>query len=132
MEGVRALLRQAEEAGLTVGVDGNELVIRGPRRAGWIARRLLARKAVVIEALRGRPPGLDTLQTRARRLRGQDGTVGETPLPGHRAHAHAPSACPWCRGFAWWRSIHGVVVCGNCHPPAIPKLVLGWLEPHEN
>ena len=36
--------------------------------------------------------------------------------------------CPWCHRFAWWRSVHGVVVCGNCHPPARPELVAEWLK----
>ncbi len=31
--------------------------------------------------------------------------------------------CPWCGRRAWWRSIHGAVVCGYCHPPAVPGLV---------
>ncbi len=35
------------------------------------------------------------------------------PAPGHRL----------------WRSIHGVVVCGDCHPPATPNLVAEWLPP---
>ena len=31
--------------------------------------------------------------------------------------------CYWCGRRAWWRSIHGAVVCGYCHPPAVPGLV---------
>jgi len=34
------------------------------------------------------------------------------PAPGHRL----------------WRSIYGVVVCGTCHPPAVPRLVAKWIE----
>ena len=36
--------------------------------------------------------------------------------------------CPWCGRREWWRSIHGVVVCGHCHPPAVPGLVVEWLD----
>src|SRR5262245_13487184 len=45
----------------------------------------------------------------------------------------SPSArdrlCPACRRYAWWLSIHGMVVCGRCHPPASSELVRGWLDP---
>ncbi len=38
-------------------------------------------------------------------------------------------------GHRLWRSVHGVVVCGDCHPPSIPDLVSEWLpitkgDPH--
>ncbi len=46
------LLQEASAAGLTVLADGDRLVIRGPRSADAIARRLLAHKAAVIAALR--------------------------------------------------------------------------------
>ena len=29
---------------------------------------------------------------------------------------------------ARWRSVHGVLVCGECHPPASPGLVAEWLR----
>ncbi len=45
------LLQEAEAAGLTVRVDGDRLVVRGPKSAADIAERLLDRKAEVIEAL---------------------------------------------------------------------------------
>ena len=40
MEAV-SLLREAEDAGLVVHVDGDRLVVRGPKSAGAIAERLL-------------------------------------------------------------------------------------------
>jgi len=41
---------------------------------------------------------------------------------------HVPhDTCYWCGRSVFWRSIHGVVVCGNCHPPAIPSLVAEWI-----
>ncbi len=45
------LLQEAEAAGLSVRVDGDRLVVRGPKSAADIAERLLDRKAEVIEAL---------------------------------------------------------------------------------
>jgi hypothetical protein len=50
MDGV-ALLADAKAASLTVRVDGDLLVIRGPRAADTTARMLLAYKPEVIAAL---------------------------------------------------------------------------------
>ena len=25
--------------------------------------------------------------------------------------------CPICGAFSWWLSLHGVLICGVCHPP---------------
>ncbi len=49
--GAVSLLQEAEAAGLSVRVDGERLVVRGPKSAGAIAERLLDHKAEVIEAL---------------------------------------------------------------------------------
>ncbi len=46
-----SLLQEAEAAGLAVRVEGDRLVVRGPKSAGAIAERLLDHKAEVIEAL---------------------------------------------------------------------------------
>ena len=40
-----------------------------------------------------------------------------------------PAVCFACRGRRLWRSIHGVVTCARCHPPASPHLVAEWLGP---
>ncbi len=45
------LLQEAEAAGLTVRVEGDRLVVRGPKSAGAIAERLLDHKAEVIKTL---------------------------------------------------------------------------------
>src|SRR5262245_22490124 len=50
MDGL-TLLEQARSAGLTVIIQGDKLVIRGPRRAGPLAEQLLARKGEVMDAL---------------------------------------------------------------------------------
>ncbi len=47
-----ALLAGARAAGLHVVADGDRLVIQGPRSAAPLAKRLLAAKPAVIEALR--------------------------------------------------------------------------------
>ena len=44
----------------------------------------------------------------------------------------ANRACAACRERRFWRSIHGVVVCGLCHPPAALRLVERWLTEPEN
>ncbi len=40
-------------------------------------------------------------------------------------------ACFACNARRTWRSIHGVTVCGLCHPPASPKLVAEWIDPED-
>jgi hypothetical protein len=39
----------------------------------------------------------------------------------------AAMACISCGSRAWWRSIHGAVVCGRCHPPVSAAVVAEWL-----
>ena len=34
--------------------------------------------------------------------------------------------CPACKGHLWWHSVHGSVICAQCHPPASPALVKSW------
>ena len=36
--------------------------------------------------------------------------------------------CYACKTSRFWLSIHGVIVCGLCHPPASPDLVDKWIE----
>ena len=45
-------------------------------------------------------------------------------------HATTPAkiVCYACRTSSFWRSIHGPLVCGVCHPPASPELVDKWIE----
>ena len=49
-----------------------------------------------------------------------------------RAETHPATKkviCYACKTSSFWRSIHGPLVCGHCHPPASPKLVEEWIEP---
>jgi hypothetical protein len=50
MDGLR-LLRRARDAGLAVEVEGDKLVIRGPKRAEPVARLLIDHKPAVMAAL---------------------------------------------------------------------------------
>lgn len=52
MDGL-ALLTEARAAGLCVAAEGGRLVIRGPRRAEAMARRLMEHKGDVMTALAG-------------------------------------------------------------------------------
>ena len=49
--GCVSLLDEARAAGLTLRADGDKLIIRGPRSAEPVARRLIDRKAEVLAAL---------------------------------------------------------------------------------
>jgi hypothetical protein len=50
MDGL-TLLQEARAVGLKVMVEGDRLKIKGPRRAESFAKRLIAQKPVVLEAL---------------------------------------------------------------------------------
>jgi hypothetical protein len=50
--GAVALLRRAISAGLSVGIESDDLVVRGPKRLEALARELLADEPAVIAALR--------------------------------------------------------------------------------
>ncbi len=39
-----------------------------------------------------------------------------------------PLVCFACHERRFWLSIHGVTICGLCHPPADEKLVAAWIE----
>lgn len=36
--------------------------------------------------------------------------------------------CNTCRGRRFWVSVYDVIICGTCHPPAMPSLVKRWIE----
>ncbi len=62
MDGIM-LLHRAREAGLKIEVEGDKLIVRGPRRLEPLARRLLDRKPEILAAL------------------GAGAGAGETPAP---------------------------------------------------
>ena len=51
MVGIATMLAEARADGLDVGVDGDRLVVRGPRRCEARAKALLARKVEVMAAM---------------------------------------------------------------------------------
>ncbi|MDI6894842.1 MAG: hypothetical protein QME70_09605 [Bacillota bacterium] len=40
-------------------------------------------------------------------------------------------SCYVCGGSRWWLSRYAVLVCGVCHPPAVPELVDRWMGEEE-
>jgi hypothetical protein len=107
MEGL-TLLREARAAGLSLARDGEDLVIRGPRRAEPVARLLLSRKAEVIQAL------ADATGWPAR----------HSEALSHWRALHPEHEAVW---LAWaelqvrWHKLHGELVpadlCGGCRRP---------------
>ena len=55
MDGI-ALIVEAAAAGLSIRLDGDRVVIRGPKSADAVARRLLANKPAVVAVLRKQSP----------------------------------------------------------------------------
>jgi membrane-associated PAP2 superfamily phosphatase len=97
MDGV-TLLSEGRAAGLTIMADGGRLVIRGPRSADAVARRLLAHKAVVLATLAA-----------------DDGSScpWEAMEPG--------PGCPVCGSLEQWQDGRGCRRCGVCEADALDK-----------
>ena len=57
MDGM-TLIKEARSVGLTVTAEGDRLVIRGPKSAEPVARRLIENKPVVMQALASSSPEL--------------------------------------------------------------------------
>lgn len=132
MDGLK-LICEAKAAGLRLRVDGDRLVIRGPRSAGPIAERVLANKDEVLAAMRGTAP------TNAEPIMPQTSTLGDDgawlavlagdPEPAAVRVVSGAGACYWCGRSDWWRSKAwpDVIRCGNCCPPA-PWVPVDWLN----
>jgi hypothetical protein len=158
MDGL-TLLTDATAAGLTIHVDGDRLVIRGPRAADTLARRLLEHKLEVVAAL-GRLaltstelpkpdeppyPGWVLRPDVTGRLGWEPPDLPESrrwwarcsfdDLPMFPRVATRPGTgpCGWCGRSEWWRSIlcPDVVRCGWCSPPA-PGVAVEWLSRPES
>jgi|GEM_PF-6758335 len=80
------LLLEARAAGLTVTVQADRLVIRGPKSAAPLARKLIDSKPDVMALLR--PPPLRDVQ--------------------HRKAG--------CTSQRWWLHVWGEYCCGDCFP----------------
>jgi hypothetical protein len=110
------LLAEAWEAGLVVEAEGDKLVIRGPKQAEPVARRLIAQKPEVIVAL------AETAEWRARH---------REALAHWRAALHPE---PEAARLAWgememrWHRLHGARVptfrCVGCGEPMSDRALL--------
>ena len=49
-----------------------------------------------------------------------------------RSPVQADVVCYACKARRFWRSNHGAVVCGTCHPPVAPERVERWLPGDES
>jgi hypothetical protein len=125
MDGM-TLLQEARAAGLAVNVEGDKLVIRGPRRAEAVAMRLLKYKPDVLAALRGEqastwPPVW----------------VGRQIKAGRQTSPSTSQVCPRCKAQEHVdHEIHGGASvrrdCARCGRfRSFPKWY-GVLDPSEN
>jgi len=115
MDGL-TLLTEAWAAGLSVHADGARLVIRGPKSADAVARRLLAHKAVVLPALTGgngntTPPNPEK----------NGGSVDvDGPCPWDEATDPGPP-CRVCGSVEHWQDAMGGGHCQRCEVETLDK-----------
>ncbi len=107
MDGL-TLLKEAKSAGLDVLADGDRLVIRGPRSAEAIARRLLAHK----------PDVMDALAAESAAVPESPGLLLQCIEPDEDA---APRPCATCGGSDLWESLLGVWRCRHCDAAALAR-----------
>lgn len=96
------IVTKIERIGGHVFLEGDRLKARVPEshpEARALVEELRTQKAEVIRLLREVPP---------------------------RADLSEPERCCYCRGFIFWASVYGVMVCAACHPPASPNVVRAW------
>ena len=95
-----SLVRDLRVRGVRLEAKGGRLVVDAPK--GLLSDRDLAQlrsqKSTIIKML---------------------ATVAEPDGPRLRCFA--------CRESRFWVSVHGVTVCGICHPPASSNLVARWV-----
>lgn len=101
MDGVM-LLEDAHSAGLTVRVDGDRLVLRGPPSAEAVAKKLLWHKGDVMKAMTA-SMALTVVET------GNDTDLGPQDLP----------PCPSCGSLELWQDLLGGWHCQRCNAVAL-------------
>lgn len=107
------LLSEALAAGLTVLVNGERLVVRGPRSAEVMARRLLEYKVEVMRALAA--PAATYKPTVA------DPVVYQAD-PGDRDEVlEVLAPCPTCGSLDLWQTIAGNWRCQHCEAAALRR-----------
>lgn len=89
--------------------------------------------AVDVRLLRLADPGLDESYTPLSDLtaslavgEGKNEDVFDVNRP--EDTTAGPGVCFSCKGTRRWLSVHGVLLCGTCHPPADRRLVVWWPE----
>ena len=115
-------LTAVTQADSPTGNTGNTLVVGAPdgEAVTPVTQRPLAlgNRDVV-------PQGIDTGRVSETVTPVTPVTQKEEPLP-HAWETPAVSwRCPLCHGTRRWRSVHGVLICAPCHPPADAALVAG-------
>ena len=90
------LLADAQAAGLSVRAAGDRLVVRGPRAAEHLARRLLARKEEVLPLLHAEEAAQAEIGWRAAALRPQVPPSGPIPFLVARDSVGANGRCLSC------------------------------------
>ena len=128
MDGL-TLLSDATAAGLTVRANAGRLVIRGPRAAEAVARRLLEHKAEVLAALGvdGSPGGDEEPLRPHGEPRPESGPVASrqvepTGSDGWPADAiDAGEPCPACGSLEKWFDLRGNEHCQRCEADGLEK-----------
>jgi len=113
------LLNEARAVGLVVLADGDRLVVRGPRSADAVARRLLEHKAEVMRALA--TPAAAEIPAVAASMYHQD-------APGDCEEIlDVLPPCPTCGSLDLWQTIAGNWRCQHCDAAALRRS-RSWAE----
>ena len=115
MQALRHLLDQARASGISICGEGDELVVRGPRRHEDLIHEVLARKVEVMAAMWPSVPE-------------PRGWIPAEEVFPELNPSQAPAwPCRCCRGRRHWRlrgspdRAPGPWVCRGCHPPEPPE-----------
>jgi hypothetical protein len=154
MSGVVELLVDCEACGIRLQPNGcGGLTIDAPKDtlSTGLLDRLRANKRALLKVLSGSNGAGVENQTSETRSHNSQNLIGQaTRQPGSQDRhpdVQEPLGCEWdcvgepirpkpaeicscCEGRRWWRSVYGPhLICGTCHPPALPNLVAEWVAP---
>ena len=118
-----SLLLQARARGLRLHIDGERLVIRGPRGEDALAKELLANKAAIVRLLRERPELASVDSFTAEAMQSFEGSTvvdeGDCASASSDPRNRPPARCFNCGHTTWWRrraASHWT--CRRCVEPA--------------
>ncbi len=103
------MLQEAWSAGLIVVANGDRLVVRGPRSAEAIARRLIENKPEIMAALT------------ARDARTTTGNQPEDAVEGFETFAEFGDPCQKCDSLEKWWGIVGRPHCQHCEADRLQR-----------